>query len=62
MTKSEVIKEVLESFDEYAKYMLSESHKRIQYDDTDYYKGKVSAFYQVRDFIRREFKKCMEEE
>jgi hypothetical protein len=59
--KNEAAREILDALNEYTQHMLSESKKRNQYDDTDYYKGKVSAFHQVRDFAHRELKKCMEE-
>ena len=61
MEKFEIAKEILSSLNEYLKTLQVESQQRIQYDDTDYYKGKISASYQVQGFIRNEFSQYMED-
>lgn len=61
--KNEVAKEIFEALDEYLKTWRTESIKRIKYDTTDYYKGKVCASDEMFWFLRNELKpKYMEEE
>lgn len=57
MNTNETVKEIFEAFDEYLKILKAESVKRIKYDKTDYYKGKVAAADEVAWFVRTELKK-----
>lgn len=60
--KTEVAKEIFDALDEYIKTLRTESQKRIKYDDTDYYKGKVVASDEVAWFIRTVLEKKYLEE
>ena len=63
MEKFEIVKEIFESLEEGIRKYRAESVKRIQYDETEFYKGKIFGVDEIAWFIRKELKpKFMEEE
>ncbi len=60
--KREVAKEIFDDLDKHLKACRAESVKRIQYDETEFYKGKIFGVDEIAWFIRKELKpKFMEE-
>lgn len=60
--KNEITKEIFAALEAGIKAYRAESVKRIQYDETEFYKGKIFGVDEIAWFIRKELKpKYMEE-
>lgn len=55
--KHKVAKEIFNDLNEYLKTWRAENQRKIQYNQPEYYKGKIVAADEVSWFIRTELKK-----
>jgi hypothetical protein len=60
--KTEVAKEIFNDLDEYLKTWRADNQRKIQYNQPEYYQGKIVAADEVAWFIRTELKKKYLEE
>lgn len=60
--KREVAKEIFNDLNEYLKTWRAENQRKIQYNQPEYYKGKIVAADEVAWFIRTELEKKYLEE
>ena len=60
--RREVAKEIFEELDAYLKAWRADNQRKIQYNQPEYYTGKIVAADEVAWFIRTELKKKYLEE